>query len=261
MLRLLNLLKYSKGLMLFFLLALGAVIFLAFPDSGLVRSVKSFSLSTLSFPLRALSWSVGLGSRSAEYRELQKTCLKLALETNYLKEMEKENIRLRRLLHFKEKSRFNFFPVEVIGRDPDLVDNSIIIQGGKNVGLTTDMPAVVAEGLVGKVVDVGWNSAVVQLLLDQNARVSAIVQRSREQGIVEWSGGNQGCLKNVEKRDDVKVGDLVITSGMGGVYPKGITIGTVQDINTSRPGLFQDILVDLSVDFSYLEEIFILVKE
>jgi rod shape-determining protein MreC len=258
MLRFLTLLRSARGLVLFFLLVCLVLIAISFASSVPVRAVKTLALAGVSFPLKTLSWSFGLGSRNAEYRELQKKCLRLALENAQMREMVKENTRLRRLLAFKEKANFSYFPAEVLGRNPDIINNTIIVQGGKDLGVKIDQPAVMADGVVGKVVDVTWNTTVVQLLIDQNARVSAVDQRSRELGIIEWYQGNLGRLKNIEKSDDVAVGDTIVTSGMGGIYPKGLMVGTVIKVDNAGPDLFKEVVVDFSVDFSFLEEIFIL---
>lgn len=262
MLRILSFLRVYRSIVLFFLLCIIGVFFSAFSSSKLATGTQSIVLGLVAYPVRLAGWPLKQRNPAVEeYRELKQICLELSLENSYLRERERENIRLRQLLDLKENSRYTYLPVEVIGNDPDNITNSVVIRGGDNGGIIVDMPVVVAEGLVGKVTNISWNSAVVQLLKDQNARVSCVVQRSRVAGILEWTGDVNARLKNITKRDDVEEGDRIITSGEGGVYPKGILVGTVVAIDGTLPGLFKEIGVCLAVDFSYLEELFIILAE
>jgi rod shape-determining protein MreC len=120
------------------------------------------------------------------------------------------------------------------------------------------MAVVTSEGVVGRVIEVSLHTAKVLLITDPNSAMDVIVQRSRTQGIMEGKVEEVCVLKYVQKNEDVQVGDKVITSGLGGIFPKGLVTGTVTKVERKRPGIFQYIEVTPSVDFSRLEEVLIL---
>jgi rod shape-determining protein MreC len=121
------------------------------------------------------------------------------------------------------------------------------------------MPVINAKGLIGKVFNVTEGQAQVQLLTDRNAFVSARLQESREVGTVSWTGkGNQLELLYILENIPVTPGEVVVTSGMGGVYPPGIKIGVVTDVKSEPGNMFQKILIQSSVNFNALEEVFLL---
>ena len=119
------------------------------------------------------------------------------------------------------------------------------------------MAVVVSEGVVGRVIEVSAHTAKVLLISDPNSAVDVIIQRSRAQGILEGRVEEFGILKYIQKSDDVQMGDKVITSGLGGIFPKGLIVGTVTKVERKRPGVFQYIEVTPSVDFSRLEEVLV----
>jgi len=174
-----------------------------------------------------------------------------------VKEAQYENQRLRQLLGFKAKSSEKLVPAKVIGRNENGFIHSILLNAGSNEGLKKDMAVVTAQGLVGKIFRIGKEEATAQLLLDHNFRVSAIVQRNRVTGIVEWQRTNQVTLAAVPKRSDIKVGDKIVTSGLSTIFPGGLEIGAVAQIDKKQPGMFLNIVIQPSVDFSRLEEVFI----
>jgi rod shape-determining protein MreC len=120
------------------------------------------------------------------------------------------------------------------------------------------MAVVISEGVVGRVIEVSPDTAKVLLLTDPNSALDVIIQRSRAQGIMEGKVDEVCVLKYVQKSDDVQVGDQVITSGLGGIFPKGLMTGMVTKLDRKRPGIFQYIEVSPAVDFSKLEEVLIL---
>jgi rod shape-determining protein MreC len=124
------------------------------------------------------------------------------------------------------------------------------------------MPVVTAEGVVGRLLSVRETTAVVQLLLDQNARVSATIERDPTiVGIVEGDSGEKLRMKKVPLRSDIQIGDTVISSGMGGIFPEGLRIGSVGLIEEEKTGLFKEIVVDPMVRFGRLYEVFVLTNE
>ena len=181
----------------------------------------------------------------------------LALDNMQLQEAGWENMRLRKALSFRPlDGDTRVISAEVIGHDPDHIYDTIIINAGRDLGVDKDMPVVTPEGLVGYITQVGASDSVVQLLM--RTRVSALIQATRAQGIVSWTDG-QFRLRFVEASNLVQEGDLVVSSGLGGRYPKGIPIGTVVEVNQEkRTPVFLRVILKSSVDFSVLEEVFVL---
>lgn len=183
----------------------------------------------------------------------------LALDNMQMQEAAWENMRLRKALSFRPIDKgTSVISAEVIGRDPDHIYDTVVINAGRDLGVHKDMPVVTPEGLVGHITQVGASDSVVQLLM--RTRVSALIQATRAQGIVSWID-SQFRLRFVEASNLVQEGDLVVSSGLGGRYPKGIPIGTVVEVNQAeRAPVFLLVVLESVVDFSTLEEVFVLGK-
>ena len=191
-----------------------------------------------------------------ENRTLKNINAELTLQNAQLQEAYFENKRLRDLLAFEQDLPYSFVPVRVIGMSNRNFVSSVIINAGSNQGLQKDMPLFSAQGLVGKLYSVGKNQSLGQLLIDQNFRVSARIQRSRITGILKWNN-DRLSLEHVPKRSDVVKGDAVMTSGLTNMFPKGLAIGTVYEVSEKIDGLFMHILVNPSVNFAKIEELFV----
>jgi len=203
----------------------------------------------------------GLINVRDENRELNKAIDALRMENNQYRELLTTNRRLQKLFQFKETIDYPVLAVQVIGRDPTGWFKSVIIDEGAKSGLKVNMAVVNASGVVGRLVSVSPKYAKVLLIIDQNSAVDCIIQRSREKSIVKGFTSKICKLDYVVKTSDVVVGDKVITSGMGRVFPKGLPVGEVIGVG-SRPGeLFKDIKIRPMVDFSKLEELLVILKE
>jgi len=184
----------------------------------------------------------------------------LSIDNQLLAEQADENKRLRDLLVFRKKFEHTMLPAEIIGRDPSGWFKTILVDKGSSDGICKDVGVITPDGVVGRVVEVGPNSAKVLLLSDVNSYVDAIVKRTRAHGMVMGRGGNMCTLSYVLKTEDVALGDVIVSSGINIRYPKGIIIGTVTKINSNRSGFFQSIEVQPSVDFSKLQEVLIVLR-
>lgn len=238
-----------------------SLVMLSLPGPAQVGFASAVTTSLLKAGQVVLSWPVHMIVEQKANDRLQRLAAKLAVENSRLREAKLENIRLRLLLGFEQESLFGLYPAKVIGWDADRAVNSILINVGEGDGIREGMPVLTADGLVGKVYQVMPAMSVVQLLLDPNCRVSAAVQRSRALGIVEWERGYQCFLRKIPARSDVKQGDVVVTSGMGGVFPKGLVIGSVARVEGEKWELFKNIVVKPGVDFTNVEEVFVLIHE
>jgi rod shape-determining protein MreC len=166
-----------------------------------------------------------------------------------------ENIRLRKLLGFREKSQLQLTAAEVIGQNPHDIVNGLLLNAGSEGGIQKSAAVLTADGLVGKIINSENNFSVCQILFDPNSRVSAKIQRNREFGVIAWDGGNQLKLLYIAKTIKVHMGDVIVTSGMSQIFPENIKIGVVVDVSLEGKGMFQEILVQPSVSFNRLEEV------
>lgn len=191
---------------------------------------------------------------------LQSENVKLSLEHSLMYEMALENQRLRELIGFEQQHEMQLIVARVIGKDIREGIQSIVLNVGTKDSITHNLPIVVADGLVGKIYQVGKNYALGQILFDQNFRVAGKIQRSRINGILNWEQGDFCLLKAVPKRSDVVADDILVTSGYGQIYPPGLIIGRVAEISELPNDLFLNIKVIPAVDFEKLEEVFIIKK-
>ena len=170
-------------------------------------------------------------------------------------EYASENQRLRNLLGYKQSAvQFDLVAASVIGRESASWSSVIIINRGTFDGVANNMAVVTEMGLVGHVMEAGLNSSKVQLLLDPRSSVGTLIQRpeSRVAGIVEGDIKNPNFPKmvNIPKDSDVQVNDMVVTSGFGGVYPKGLVVGKITEIHNEEGGLLKYGVIDTSVSKS-----------
>jgi len=184
----------------------------------------------------------------------------LKIENSKYQELLLANQRLQKLLNFRENTDEPVLPARVIGWDSSGLFKSIIIDKGEKDGLRINMPVVNSEGAVGRVVSVSSNYAQVLLITDQNSAVDGLVQRSRGRGMVKGMGSGECYFDYVIKTCDIKEGDTIVTSGSGRIFPKGLYLGEVKEINDSPNKLFKDVRVTPAVDFSKLEEVLIVLR-
>jgi rod shape-determining protein MreC len=174
-----------------------------------------------------------------------------------LDETDLENARLRKLLDFRETLRGDVLTARVIGRDATGLARTLVIDRGEADGLAKGAAVLTPEGIVGQVFLASRHAARILLINDHNSGVDALVQRTRARGIVEGTI-DDGCgLKFVKRTEDVQVGDLVVTSGIDGIFPKGLPIGQIVAVDKRGQGLFQYAQIAPRVDFAQLEEVLV----
>ena len=174
-----------------------------------------------------------------------------------------ENERLRSMIGYQQAAhQFDMVAARVIGRESDTWSSMIVIDRGTVSGIAADMPVVTPQGLVGRVVEAGPNSSKVQLILDPRSSVGTIVQRaeSRVTGIVQGDMDNPTMpqMVNIPKNADVVEGDVIVTSGFGGIYPKGIIVGLVSSLKNDDGGLLKIGVLESAVDFQKLEDVMVI---
>ena len=199
-----------------------------------------------------------LMSVSTVNRTLRSAVTALALENFRLRALQHENNRLRTLLALKESSRLRLRAVRVIGRRQTALGLTLILDEGAAAGIAPYKALMTRGGLVGRVAWAGPLYATAQTLLEKDSRVSVLVSRSRVPGILVWAGGSVLEIQDVPQEADVRLQDIVVTSGLGGVLPKGILVGWVVETGTDRRVPLMKVRVEPTVDFSRLEEVFVI---
>ena len=147
---------------------------------------------------------------------------------------------------------------EVIGKDPSPWFKTVTIDKGSADGVARGLPVVISEGIAGLVTDVTYSYAKVLLIIDQNSAVDALIQRSRARGVIKGGFSKRCFLKYVLRKYDIGIGDVVVSSGLDGVFPKGLRIGYVSSVVKQKAGIFQEITVMPYINFEKLEEVLIL---
>lgn len=229
--------------------------------------VLAFALNPLQSALAKIhrgalgTWHVFMDWRAvrAENSALRADNERMRVQSLQAREIDDENRRLRRLLSLRDRLPLTTLTGEIIGREGGGWARSLTVNRGRTDGIAQQMPAIVPEGLVGRVAQVRMGASVVQLLNDPTSTVGAVVQRTRTAGLIE--GEPSGGLRfKFMARDgaDVTPGDLIVTSGVGTLFPKGIPVGRVTAIEDKGSALFHFAVVAPAVDFARVEEVLLL---
>nr|WP_278679027.1 rod shape-determining protein MreC [Clostridium paraputrificum] len=198
-----------------------------------------------------------------ENKELKKENDKLKAEIDEYSKLKEENERLQKVLNFKdEKNNYDYIGTNIIGISGDSILNGYIVDRGKDDGIEKGMVVISADGLVGQVSSVGKNWAIVQCIVNENVKVAVMVDSTREntgilQGYKDYFNNNLAKVLNLPIDSEVKEGDVIVTSGLGGYYPKEIKIGEVVSVEEDRVRVMKSAIVKPYVDFNKIEELFI----
>jgi rod shape-determining protein MreC len=256
--RLFDILFLFREYLLLALLLLASILLLASGATMQVRTVRAVTIASVGMLQDVFGFIPNYFDLRTENRTLRALNVTLSDEASRLREASLENIRLRRLLDLKERSPFTFVAANVVGKNLQLLRNTITLDVGTEDGIRAQMPIVTDAGLVGRIVAVSEGYSIGQVMLNREFRASALVQRGRVDGIVVWEGGDRVHLRNVAKTLDVIVGDVVITSSFSSVFPAGIRVGIVSAVVQTPGALFQSIEIAPTVDFHRLEEVFVI---
>lgn len=228
---------------------------------GIVREGYARLVWAVSSPVEFCSgiWTnyIYLVNTRQEKTELEKKLARLEVENMTLKELRSENIRMRAMLEFsKTYVDTPLYPAEVIAQDLSLLFKTVMLDKGKVDGFFTNMPIIQPDGLIGRTIGTSPHSSQVLLITDVNSSVPAITENGRVKGIVKGRGDGNLSLEYVRSDEDIRIGDLVVTSGLGGIFVKGLNIGTVRSIKRHQYKLFAEITVYPSVEIGKIEEVF-----
>lgn len=239
-------------------------------DSGILHGARRVTLEVtapiaragmaLTSPFRAAGDFIeGIGVSRERLEALEQQNEELRARLAELEEARQENERLRALVEFAEERKLAKLGARVIRRPVSIWEGVIVVDRGSVDGVEPGMPVIAAQGLVGQVAEVSPNSATVRLLTDQQSGVAAMIQSTRATGVLRGSVDGELSLDFVDRAQLPLVGDVVITSGLGGVYPTGIVVGDVTDVDDRRGELYPRVTVESRVPVDRIEEVFILV--
>ncbi|MEO5378392.1 MAG: rod shape-determining protein MreC [Magnetococcus sp. DMHC-6] len=263
--------QYRNGLVFF--LVLTTAVFLLFSvrsnsnrhgifQSGLLEAIGSVQHFFLS-PVRVFQ---GIRQQTHELMDLALQNQTLRKELTILKpigiqnqELLLENNRLRQLLNMPPQPNYRYISAQVVGNSSSIFAKSLVLNAGVQHGIPLDAIVLAPTGLVGRVVRSSEDYSQVLTLQDLNSRIPVMIQRSRVQSIASGRNSSTLQLEFISKDADVRVGDLVLTSGLGGVFVKGLIVGQVEQVIPEEVGLFQKVQARLAVDLDRIEEVNLLV--
>ncbi len=202
-------------------------------------------------------WLVDAQKRNLE---LEQENLELHSQLQQVEEISLQNERLRKLLAFVDDLDRPALPAQVIGEDGSNWARTIIIDKGTRAGLYSGLAVVSAQGVVGRIMKTAPDSSRVLLITDASSALAALIQRTRTRGVARGLGAKLS-IEYALRDSDIQIGDLLVTSGMGGVFPKGLPLGLVESVEKDQYGLFQQVTATPTTDFSHLEEVMVIVGE
>ena len=264
-------------IMLIAILLLGILAFVTSADrsvswiestlGSVIQPVQSFaakaSNSIISFVQKLFKTS----DADKELEQLQVRMAQLEQAADENAKLKAENERLKKLLNYVETlENYEYVTAVVTGNSQGVWFETFTINAGRNKGIEKDMPVVCAEGLVGRVIEVGANWSKVTAIIDPSSEVSVMVERTRDIGVVRGSfsatSDNQLELYFLPSGFDLVPGDKIVTSGMSSIFPKTITVGTVSEVTRrSAEGSQSNAIIEPAVDFGHLEEVLVLVPK
>jgi rod shape-determining protein MreC len=235
------------------------------PAGRLVLSVLLPAQASLSRAADALgrSWRAlhEIGQLRTENARLRAEVERLRRELAQLQEASAEAERLRRLLGFRPPPPYATVAARVVTRDPSRWYTTLTVDRGLVDGLSRHDPVVTADGLVGRVFEVYRTTALVLLVTDPRSSVGVLVQSTRDAGVAEGTGADRLRLRYLSRSSRLSEGDVLVTSGLGGVFPRGLRVGVVRKVLRTTGALFQEAEVEPATDLSRLEEVLVMVRK
>ena len=239
------------------------------PDGRRIGWIGTAVEAVLAPPAAALAHVSGLfadawgfiseiGTLRTENQRLTAEVTRLREENGRLRPDAQENARLRALLGFKQQQPYRSLAARIVGRDPSQWFSTVLVDRGAMEGVRRDDPVITSEGVVGHVIETEGSWARVLLVADPRSAVSVVLDRSREVGVAVGQGQTLLKVTYLSRDADVHAGDLVLTSGLGPIYPRGLPVGSV--VSVSRTTMFQDAVVRPSSDLGHLEDVLIVLR-
>ena len=264
-------------IMLIAILLLGILAFVTSADrsvswiestlGSVIQPVQSFAAKASNGIISFVQKVFKTSDADKELEQLQVRMAQLEQAADENAKLKAENERLKKLLNYVETlENYEYVTAVVTGNSQGVWFETFTINAGRNKGIEKDMPVVCAEGLVGRVIEVGANWSKATAIIDPSSEVSVMVERTRDIGVVRGSfsatSDNQLEIYFLPSGFDLVPGDKIVTSGMSSIFPKTITVGTVSEVTRrSAEGSQSNAIIEPAVDFGHLEEVLVLVPK
>ena len=264
-------------IMLIAILLLGILAFVTSADrsvswiestlGSVIQPVQSFAAKASNGIISFVQKVFKTSDADKELEQLQVRMAQLEQAADENAKLKAENERLKKLLNYVETlENYEYVTAVVTGNSQGVWFETFTINAGRNKGIEKDMPVVCAEGLIGRVIEVGANWSKATAIIDPSSEVSVMVERTRDIGVVRGSfsatSDNQLELYFMPSGFDLVPGDKIVTSGMSSIFPKTITVGTVSEVTRrSAEGSQSNAIIEPAVDFGHLEEVLVLVPK
>ena len=240
------------------LVSLVAVLFLAFPES--YQALNEGATFVFKKPFLHLKLALSdLSHGQEKIQRLKEALMQALVKINTLEQQKEENERLRAQLGFEPPAGYRLIPLEAITVEYNGPPVAILVNRGRAQGLAVGLPVINRLGLIGRIEENSARFARVQLLTDPGCRVAGRVAVSREQGIVRYEPSRGLILDNLPIDGQIKQGDLVISSGLGGVFPEGLPVAVVEAVLRDESEMFADVLLRATVNFNAIDELYALI--
>lgn len=255
-----SLLAFGRGVFVFIVLVSASLLMLHSDDKS-KRGMVEMALSSFLYPVQAtvqvvMDWR----DLEKENAKLKKDNASLRLQNDLLRQAKSEVERLRAMVDFESQWDYPILLSQVIGRNPGRLQTTLLINRGSGEGISPGMPVYTPKGLVGKISKVNHGHSFVQLLMDPTLKISVMEQRTRTVGILE-SPDSRKLVAVVPTHAQLRKGDTVFTSGLGGVFPKGILVGIVTSVEQSDLDVIRKAYIHPLQDPSLVEEVFVVQKD
>jgi rod shape-determining protein MreC len=236
----------------------------AFPQALLLEALRPIQLGSARLAdgaIQIFRGYIDLVGTQRENARLKAQLDRLNSERAHAEELEAENQRLGGLLDLRQALGLDAVAAEVIGSDATGAARTLVIARGSAGGIKPGMAVVSSEGVVGKIIETSPHAARVLLIDDHNSALDAFDQRTRARGIIAGVPDDGLTMKYVDRADELKVGDPVVTSGLDGIFPRGMLVGYVTAVRREGPGLFLSVDVGPAVSFRRLEEVLVVTAQ
>ena len=225
----------------------------------MVTSPVRYLGATVSLPFQGLgNVFTNLTSNQETLSDLKAENERLQARNAELEESEQTAKRLQDLLNLQDSYSLQSTGARIIAGSTDSWSSTVTINLGSSSGLTVGMPVMASNGVIGQVVECGATSSTVRLINDENSSVSAMVQSTRAQGMLNGSASGQVTLDLIATSQTVNVGDVVVTSGLGGVFPKGLPLGKVTNVENTPGSLYLEVTVEPFASTENFEEVLVI---
>lgn len=225
--------------------------------ADILAPIHRLTDSVISPISHGFNYVISFKDTRAENEQLAAEVIKLNREIKKLKPAGEENIRLRQLIGFQSGSGYESIPARVIGRSSSSWQAILIIDKGKKDGIDENMPVITDDGVAGKIIKAGSSTSEMLMLIDERSGIGVENERTGQRGIVEGKVDGELRLKYIPKESDIKIGDRLMTSGIGLVYPRRLYVGEIIEVKEDQYSMEKKIKVKSGVNFNKLEEVLV----